>query len=173
MLGLRHYYKSGFTLMEALIVVITIGIILSFAVPAFINAKKRADDREARNKLNLIQTAVKSYGVDFERYDPGTPTYSCTNTTGCNAKYGLDLPVGKWNYFVSQHWSAPEKGVFCAGADKINHNAPERHRCGHPDENCYMPTRSWHIWGNYAIAKDCRRASGNNTRYCSTANLSD
>lgn len=163
--------RKAFNLVELIIVIVITGILLTFAVPAFINVKIRAEDREARTNLKILQTAVKNYGIDQGHYDPGTPMYSCRNTVGCNTHYDLDLPVGNWNYFVSQHYGQDgrRQGIICAGANKINRNADLGRRCEDPEENCLPPSRSWHIWGFNETARDCRRGGG----WCSTADPND
>ncbi len=46
--------KAGFTLMELIIVVALIGLLLSLAIPAFLNSRRQANESAAINQLRMI-----------------------------------------------------------------------------------------------------------------------
>ena len=103
--------KKSVTLIELILVVIVIGIIATFAVPGYNNARRQAIDREARAILPLIRAA------QMTRLAEGRVLVNCTGvgSTACiNAGLGLDIPVGgNWNYTTVPILAA---GDFCAGA---------------------------------------------------------
>ena len=89
--------KFSFTLIETIIVVVIIGVLISFAMPAYINSKRNTLDREAHTQLKLIRSAERVYRLEIGGY------VDCTDNTNCNALLNLDLPasgVSNWDYSV-------------------------------------------------------------------------
>jgi prepilin-type N-terminal cleavage/methylation domain-containing protein len=88
--------QKGFTLVEILIVVIILGVITTFALPAYRNASRRASDREAQALLRLVSEAEEIYQSEFYQYRTCDAT---AGLTGCNSVLRLDLPLGgDWAY---------------------------------------------------------------------------
>ena len=86
--------KSAFSLIESLMVLVVIGILVTFAMPMYINARKGAIDKEAQTQLKLIQAAEDSYRLEIGNY------IACADTTACNLTLRIDLPQGNWAYSV-------------------------------------------------------------------------
>lgn len=63
--------KSGFTLVEIMIVVAIIGIIIAIAVPAFLRARENARGRACQENLMKIDGSVEQWALDF-RHSNGT-----------------------------------------------------------------------------------------------------
>ncbi|MDD5044987.1 MAG: prepilin-type N-terminal cleavage/methylation domain-containing protein [Candidatus Omnitrophica bacterium] len=57
--------KSGFNLLELLIVIIIIGVLAILLYPSFRPAKESALNNEARANLKLIQAAEKIYKLEY------------------------------------------------------------------------------------------------------------
>ncbi|MBX3728660.1 MAG: prepilin-type N-terminal cleavage/methylation domain-containing protein [Candidatus Sumerlaeia bacterium] len=74
--------KRAFTLIELLIVVAIIAILAAIAVPNFLEAQTRSKVSRVRSDLRTMDTGLKSYYVDFNRY-PYDKAYS--NTMGIPA----------------------------------------------------------------------------------------
>lgn len=108
--------KKAVTLIEILIVVVIVGILATFAMPAYRRAQERARDNEAQSMLKLIQHAEKVYRLEH----PSTYV-SCVDTTTCNETLRLNLSADYWDYSVS-------------GADEDDFCSEAAHT-----------TRSWHI----------------------------
>lgn len=66
-----HKTKSGFTIVELLIVIVVIGILASITVVAFNGVRARALESEKISKVSQIQKALESYKVINGTY-PGT-----------------------------------------------------------------------------------------------------
>lgn len=57
--------KSGFTLVELLIVIAIMGILSSITVAQFITAKRKANDVARKSDLNGVSKALQMYFVDY------------------------------------------------------------------------------------------------------------
>ena len=64
--------RTGFTLVEIMIVVAIVALLASIAVPAFMRARKRSQATQVINDLRMIASAVDQYAVEFSKM-AGTP----------------------------------------------------------------------------------------------------
>lgn len=64
--GLRN--EDGFTLVELMVVVLIIAILMAIAIPTFLGAREKAQDRAAQSDLRNGLTAAKVFYVDGETY---------------------------------------------------------------------------------------------------------
>jgi len=60
--------RQGFTLIELLIVIAIILILISIAMPNFIEAHQRAKVVRTMSDMTSVRTAIESYGVDHREY---------------------------------------------------------------------------------------------------------
>jgi len=98
------HYCQGFTIVELLIVVIIIGILVTFAAPQFITTRERALDKEAQANLKLIQAAEKIYRTEVGGYFP-PPGYSgpwSNQVLNDNLKLSV-ATQGKWTYYTDSN----------------------------------------------------------------------
>ena len=65
---------AGFTLIELMVVVLVIAILLAIAVPTFLGARERSQDRAAQSSLRNALTAAKVAFVDSGDYRGATTT---------------------------------------------------------------------------------------------------
>ncbi len=63
---------EGFTLIELMVVVLIIAILLAIAIPTFLGARSKAQDRAAQSNLRNALTAEKTYYVDNQTYTDNT-----------------------------------------------------------------------------------------------------
>jgi len=65
---LSHDEEQGFTLIELMVVVLIIAILIAIAIPTFLGARQRAQDRAAQSNLRNALTAEKSFYTDKQAY---------------------------------------------------------------------------------------------------------
>ncbi len=72
---------SGFTLIELLVVVSLIGILATLVLANLNAARQRGRDAQRKSDLRNIQTALRLYYNDFDKY----PVNMASNIAGCGA----------------------------------------------------------------------------------------
>lgn len=75
----RASEEEGFTLIELMVVVLIIAILLLIAIPTFLGARERAQDRAAQSNLRNAITNAKTIFTDHEDYQEATPSALNTN----------------------------------------------------------------------------------------------
>jgi len=60
--------EQGFTLIELMVVVLIIAILVAIAIPTFLGARERAQDKSAQSDLRNALTAAKVLYTDTESY---------------------------------------------------------------------------------------------------------
>ena len=68
----RRDEEEGFTLIELMVVVLIIAILIAIAIPTFLGARQRAQDRAAQSDLRNGLTAEKTIYTDAETFDATT-----------------------------------------------------------------------------------------------------
>jgi type IV pilus assembly protein PilA len=95
--------EEGFTLIELMVVVLIIAILIAIAIPTFLGAREKAQDRAAQsNARNALTSVVLFYTVDnsyagmdvaaLERIEPSLQWTDTLNPTG--KEVGVKLSAG-------------------------------------------------------------------------------
>lgn len=89
----KAFRKNSFSAIELLIVVVTVGLIASFAVASYQGAIQRAYEKDAAANLLAIRSMENSYRSSADTYWPnkGSSFYLALGTTGINANLKMKL----------------------------------------------------------------------------------
>src|SRR5436305_7235399 len=101
----RQDDEQGFTLIELMVVVLIIAILIAIAIPTFLGARQRAQDRAAQSDLRNGLTAEKTVYTDSQAYDATTATMK-------GVEASLDWG-GKLTVAVGDAVTTGDKGVVC------------------------------------------------------------
>lgn len=80
--GWKQRMRTGFTLVEIMIVIAIIGILLAVALPQFFRAREGANARACVNNLKQILSAKERWAMDNSRGATDTPTMADLAGTG-------------------------------------------------------------------------------------------
>lgn len=97
-LSLGKNSKTGFTLIELLIVIAIILILISIALPNFLEAKVRAHVTKIKGEMHSLQIALESYRTSYESKKtliPGVPPSGKGIYTSYPLTYDYIARVGK------------------------------------------------------------------------------
>jgi prepilin-type N-terminal cleavage/methylation domain-containing protein len=91
--------RTGFTLVEIMIVVAIIALLAAIAVPGFLRARKRSQASRIINDLRLIDSAVDQYAIE-------------TNKTSGNL-----VEVTDWTNYLKK-----DTNLYSSGRDILGHD---------------------------------------------------
>ena len=98
--------QDGFTLIELMVVVLIIAILIAIAIPTFLGARQRAQDRAAQSDLRNGLTAEKTFYTDNQSYSNDTTTAGMKGIEA-SLDWGGKLTVKVGNV------TGTDKGVVC------------------------------------------------------------
>lgn len=70
----RTSRKSGFTLVEIMIVVAIIGLLAAIAIPNFVRARSKAQQNTCMNNLRQIDGAKQQWALEYRQQSNATPS---------------------------------------------------------------------------------------------------
>ena len=92
MKALRHN-RTGFTLIEIMIVVLIIAILLAIAVPNFLRSRELSRASVCQANLRQMDTAKEHWGMENGKGSGDTPTTAEIVTEYMRARYEDQLPA--------------------------------------------------------------------------------
>jgi prepilin-type N-terminal cleavage/methylation domain-containing protein len=100
---IKQTRKSGFTLVEIMIVVAIIGLLAAIAIPNFVKARTTAQKNACIANLKQIDGAIQQWALEQKKNT--TDTYAFTDTTVLQYLKGTILPT------------CPAGGTYTEGAN--------------------------------------------------------
>lgn len=64
----RRNVRTGFTLMELLLVLVILGVLAALVVPKFTNRSQQARETAAKADISNIETAINAFEIDTGRF---------------------------------------------------------------------------------------------------------
>jgi general secretion pathway protein G len=132
----RDDQRSGFTLMEILIVLAILAVIISLVLPNFLGAQQDANKKIARTAVASVEEAAKIYAAQHEGEFPPTIDALLTNQ-GNDPKWAgpyLDkgkVPMDPWGNAIQYQCPGTHQGtgaepdIWSMGKDKQSNTADD------------------------------------------------
>ncbi len=108
-MNFKQVSRSGFTLVELMVVVAIIGILSAIAIPNFKKYQSKSKTSEAKLQLAALYTAEVSFSTDFDVYA------TCLDTMGYDPSSNLDSRY--YSVGFSAHLAAANSNAVANGAD--------------------------------------------------------
>ena len=100
--------KSGFTLLEIIIVIIIVGVLASIALPKFFKSVEFSRAQEALNSLGVIRTSMEACYLPSRAYTP------CLGFANLNISDPGAGPTAHWTYA----WLPPSPSTYSITATR-------------------------------------------------------
>ena len=88
----RYRRRSGFTLIELMIVIAVLGIIAVIAIPALLRARMSSNEASALSSLRTLNTMSENYRARFSSYP--SALIDMSNECGIDSNLGSGLKSG-------------------------------------------------------------------------------
>lgn len=111
--------KSGFTLLEILVVIIIVGVLASVAMPQLFRNVERSRATEALESLGASKRAIEACAMQFNQVYTNCGTYaligmtdpSYNGTTNAGAHFGYAIAVSATTFSITATRNTTDNGV--------------------------------------------------------------
>ena len=148
--------KSGFTLVEILIVIVVLGILAAIVVPQFSDASTQAKDSSLVSNLQTVRSQIQLYKIQHSGALPGAGTASVTDALTKYTDVGEKsfrcpcVKDGRCHYAINPNF----KGLF-SSFDMVvlfetkegwnQHGGPEIMSCDRHKSGCLVLFGDFHV----------------------------
>ena len=123
MKALKTNRKSGFTLVEIMIVVAIIGLLAAIAIPNFVRARQTSQTNACINNLRIIDAAKQQWALEKGQQTSATPTD--TDIEPYLGRAGTTMPSEPLNgtYSINALSVVPNCSLAPTGGTNLTHPA--------------------------------------------------
>ncbi|MBW7955946.1 prepilin-type N-terminal cleavage/methylation domain-containing protein [Patescibacteria group bacterium] len=124
---MARFLRSGFTLIELMVVVAIIGVLMAAGIIAFSNAQVTARDAKRKADIDAISKAFEQYYADHNGLYPPTTgsfvSYFPTNTRPRDPRFGIE-----YSYVIV----SPTDYCICATLERVTAGNYTTNACTSP-----------------------------------------
>jgi type IV pilus assembly protein PilA len=117
----RRTDEDGFTLIELMVVVLIIAILVAIAIPTFLGARGKANDRAAQADIRNAFTAERTYYTDSQTYADKTQITAIENSLKYTDTPASALASTNTVYIVVSQTTQPGDTVTLATFSSSGH----------------------------------------------------